>query len=146
MKKAAVVVAALVLFAGACGAGGEASPTTGRPPLDSPPDPGPVPVDDGLDDATRDRVIASTARISGVACGRLSVGSAFAVAHDLLATNAHVIVGVDEIHVDLPDGRRLDGHTAAFDPVADLAVVRVEGAGLVALPLGDADDGTVGRR
>jgi len=130
------------MLAGACG--NDSSSSSGRAPLGSPPDPGPVPDDDGLDDATRQRVVASTARISGVACGRLSVGSAFAVADDLLATNAHVIVGVDEIRVDLPDGRTLTGQPAAFDAVADLALVRVDGAAFVPLPLGDAADDTVG--
>jgi len=148
MRAAALAVCALVvLLSTACG--DTASDTTSdtdvdRPPLDSPPDPGPVPVDDGLDPELRDRVIASTARVAGIACGRTSEGSGFAIADDLLVTNAHVIVGVTEIVVDLVDGRSISARPVAFDADADLAVLRVDTHDLEPLPLGDAADGTTG--
>ena len=143
----AVTLALAVALVGvtACGDdGGGAAPTSTRPPLESPPDPGPVPGDDGLDDETRDAAIASTVRVAGIACGRMSEGSGFAITDSLVATNAHVVVGVDPVQVDLVDGRRLDAEVVAFDAGADRALLRVDAHDLVPLPLGDADDGTVG--
>ncbi|MFQ5557672.1 MAG: trypsin-like peptidase domain-containing protein, partial [Acidimicrobiales bacterium] len=142
----AAVVLAVLLLAEACGVGTSAAPgetPVERPPLDDPPDPGPVPDSDGLSDEARDRMVASTVRISGVACGVEHEGSGFAVGDDLVATNAHVLVGVEEPMIDLVDGRRLEAVIVAFDPVADLAVLRVPGAGLVPFELGTAADGTL---
>lgn len=118
--------------------------TTDRPPLDDPPDPGPVPTTDGLDDEVRARAVAATGRVSGVACGRASVGTAFAVDTDLLVTSAHVLVGVDAVAVELADGTERTGTVVAFDGRSDLAVLHVPGAGLEALAPGDAADGTTG--
>lgn len=143
----AAVVLSVLLLAEACGVGTSAAPgetPVERPPLDDPPDPGPVPDSDGLSDEARDRMVASTVRISGVACGVEHEGSGFAVGDDLVATNAHVLVGVEEPMIDLVDGRRLEAVIVAFDPVADLAVLRVPGAGLVPFELGTAADGTLG--
>ena len=140
----AVAVTVSLVGLGACGDDGGAATTSTRPPLESPPDPGPAPVDDGLDDATRDAAVASTVRVAGIACGRLSEGSGFAITDSLVATNAHVVVGVDPVEVDLLDGRRLEAEVVAWDPVADLALLRVDDHGLDPLRLGDADDGTVG--
>jgi len=47
----------------------------------------------------------------------------------LLITNAHVVEGSSRVMVGLPDGRRVEGRVVGTDPVTDLAVVRLEGAG-----------------
>lgn len=142
MRRLAAVMLAFSMVLAACGS--DASPEPDRPPLGSPPDPGDVPESDGLSDDLRDRVVASTVRVSGVACGRSTEGSGFAVADNLVVTNAHVIVGLDEPTVQLLDGTELSAVPVAFDPVADLAVLRVDGAAFVPLPLGTAPDHTVG--
>jgi S1-C subfamily serine protease len=104
-----------------------------------------VPTDHGLDDETLAAVLASTTAVDGVACGRLASGSGFAVTEDLVVTSAHVVVGIDEIRVHTFDGRTLAATPVAFDPDADLAIVRVDGAGLTPLPLAaDAAPGTTG--
>ena len=55
------------------------------------------------------------------------------------------MVGMEAPEVELADGRRLAAVTVAFDPVNDLAVLRVPGAGLRPLPLSEAaPDGTLG--
>ena len=147
IRLAALVVAASILAA--CGDGGpgeaESAPTSTRPPLASPPNPPDPPDDDGLSDSARDRIAASTVRVSGIACGRLSEGSGFAVADDLIATNAHVVLGLSGPTIETLDGRSLEGRVVAFDGVLDLALIRVDDAGLDPLPLTDeAPDGTTG--
>ena len=144
----AFLLAALLLAA--CGGGGgsddsSAVTTSERPPLASPPNPPDPPDSDGFTDAERDRVAASTVRVTGIACGRLSEGSGFAVADDLFATNAHVVLGVPRPTVETFDGRTLEGEVVAFDGVLDLALIAIDDAEVVPLPLADdAPDGTVG--
>ena len=125
-----------------------AAPTASiRPPLDDPPDPGPVPADHGLPAAELAAAVESSVRVYGPACrGIVREGSGFAVADgDLVVTIAHLMVGMEEPTVELHDGRELAAVLVAFDPVNDLAVLRVEGAGLRPLPLSEAvPDGTVG--
>ena len=100
--------------------------------------------EDGLTANERDDVARSTVRVTGIACGRTTQGSGFAVRRDLVATNAHVLVGVDTPTVELGDGTSLDGEIVAFNVIDDLALIRVRGADFEPLPLGPADDGTVG--
>ena len=125
-----------------------APPTSSiRPPLDDPPDPGPVPADHGLSAAELAAAVESSVRVYGPACrGIVREGSGFAVADgDLVVTIAHLMVGMEEPTVELHDGRKLAAVLVAFDPVNDLALLRVEGAGLRPLPLSEAaPDGTVG--
>ena len=127
---------------------GPAPPTSSvRPPLDDPPDPGPVPADHGFSAAELAAAVESSVRVYGPACrGIVREGSGFAVADgDLVVTIAHLMVGMEEPTVELHDGRELAAVLVAFDPVNDLAVLRVEGAGLRPLPLSEAaPDGTVG--
>ncbi len=142
-----VAVFAVALASPACGggdAGGPGPTTTERPPLDSPPDPGPIPTSHGIDENRLAGLIESTVGVKGVACGRLSTGSGFAISDGVIATNAHVILGVEEIRVTTVDGRELIGTPVAYDPDRDLALVRVEGADLPPLPLGGAVDHTIG--
>ena len=144
-RLASVAFLAIVLTVGACstGAGTDASPTT-RPPLADPPDPGPAPGDHGLSDADVDRLAESTVRVFGIACGRATEGSGFAIADQVIVTNAHVLLGVDQPMIELGSGQRIDATVVAFDGINDLALLRVEDARFEPLTLGDAPDGTVG--
>lgn len=124
-----------------------AAPVSTRPPLDDPPDPGPVPDDHGFTDGELAAAVRSSVRVYGPACrGIVREGSGFAVGDgDLVVTIAHLMVGMHEPTVELHDGRQLDAVLVAFDPVNDLAVLRAAGAGLRPLPLSEAvPDGTVG--
>ena len=122
-------------------------PTSTRPPLDDPPDPGPVPDDHGISAADLAGAVASSVRVAAPACrGIVREGSGFGVGDgDLVVTIAHLMVGMEEPEVELADGRKLAAVTVAFDPDNDLAVLRVPGAGLRPLPLSEAaPDGTLG--
>jgi serine protease Do len=71
-----------------------------------------------------------------------------------IVTNAHVIEGARTVHVELlrlrepgekgsilrPRSRRLPARVVGADLETDLAVLKVEAAGLPALPLGDSDE------
>ena len=83
-------------------------------------------------------------RVTGIACGSTTEGSGFAVGGDLIATNAHVLVGLDTPTIELGDGTSLAGDIVAFNVIDDLALIRVHGADFEPLPLGPAEDGTVG--
>ncbi len=132
----------VALLLGACG--GDDGPASTRPPLESPPNPGEIPADDGLDAARRDEIARSTYRVVGIACGRASEGSGFAVTDTLVATNAHVILGISAPELELANGDRVVTTPVAFDAERDLALLRVDGMVLDPLPLGTAEDQTVG--
>ena len=68
----------------------------------------------------------SVVRVAGQGCGGIVEGSGFVVDKNLVATNAHVIAGINRIVVQDQNGN----HTAIaiwFDPDLDFAVLRVSG-------------------
>jgi serine protease Do len=68
-----------------------------------------------------------------------SMGSGVIVdAQGYILTNEHVIRGATAIKVTLTDGRTFRGALVGADRFTDLAVVKIEGTDLKALPLGDA--------
>jgi S1-C subfamily serine protease len=73
-------------------------------------------------------------------------GSGFVLAQDgLILTNSHVVHKANNIHVSLPDGRRVAAQLIGEDPDTDLAVVRASASGLPALTLGDSQAIKVGQ-
>lgn len=56
-----------------------------------------------------------------------------------IATNYHVVAGAQEILVSLADGRSFPGKVLGVDPATDLAVVKIEAAGLPTANFGDSD-------
>lgn len=81
---------------------------------------------------------ASVGRISGVAqqCGQSQTGSGFAVSPTRVVTNAHVIAGVAEPSVEMPDGQVVTGRAVYFDPGTDLALLAVEPLNAAPVPIG----------
>ncbi|WP_347238884.1 trypsin-like peptidase domain-containing protein [Cyanobium sp. FACHB-13342] len=73
-------------------------------------------------------------------------GSGFLVQADgLILTNAHVVEKSDRVTVGLQDGRRVEGTVVGLDPLTDLAVVKLAGAGpWPVAPLGNSDALQVG--
>jgi S1-C subfamily serine protease len=114
-------------------------------PLDEPADPG-LPPEAGVSPAV-DRVVRrSIVKVSGSACRQVQEGSGWVVAIEgnLVVTNAHVVAGEGETTVEDVDGNRKDALVVAFDPVRDLAVLRVPGLDAPGLPLGPGGEGDVG--
>jgi serine protease Do len=56
----------------------------------------------------------------------------------LIVTNAHVVQGRN-VRVELRDGRAMPARVTNTDPVLDLAILRVDAAGLPAASAGDSD-------
>lgn len=72
-------------------------------------------------------------------------GSGVILSEDgLIVTNHHVIDGADDIVVGLNDNRSVAAELVGSDPATDIAVLRIDSDGLVALPWGDSDDVQVG--
>jgi hypothetical protein len=105
-------------------------------------DTGPPPEASGLRPEVIARVSASTVKVEGVACRMERDGSGFAVAPNLVVTNAHVVAGQQRTTVVRPDGRRLRAQVAVFDPERDLALLDVPDLGQAPLPLANARIGT----
>jgi S1-C subfamily serine protease len=78
----------------------------------------------------------SVVRVLGTACGLGIEGSAWVAAPGYVVTNAHVVAGEDDTVVEV-GGREpnLPAEIVAFDPHDDIAVLRVPGLRLRALPL-----------
>jgi len=62
----------------------------------------------------------------------------------LVVTNHHVIEDADEILVTLTDGREFKATLVGKDPVADIAVIRIDADDLIALRWADSDQLRVG--
>ena len=65
-------------------------------------------------------------------------------AEGYILTNNHVIEGADSLLVKLPDDRELPARLIGADPKTDVAVIKVEGATLPFVTLGDSDRLRVG--
>ena len=76
-----------------------------------------------------------------------SLGSGVIVSKEgHIITNHHVIAGMTEIRVQLPDGRNTAARLIGSDPATDIAVLKIEEKNIEALPLGDSDDLRVGQQ
>ena len=84
--------------------------------------------------------------MEGEACRRLQEGSGFAIATDVVLTNAHVVAGERRTDVLLPSGRRLPAVVVTFDANRDLALLDVPGLGQAPLPLSGAPRPAGGRQ
>jgi serine protease Do/serine protease DegQ len=69
----------------------------------------------------------------------LGSGVVFNASEGLILTNAHVIQGADKITVNLKDGRDAQASVIGADKDSDVAVIKIELAGLSEIPLGDSD-------
>jgi len=62
-----------------------------------------------------------------------------------ILTNHHVIDRMDEVKVQLHDGRTFDARVIGTDPGTDIAVLKIDASDLKPLPLGDSDLVRVGQ-
>ncbi|MBN1476536.1 trypsin-like peptidase domain-containing protein [Candidatus Sumerlaeota bacterium] len=74
------------------------------------------------------------------------VGSGVIIDGDegLIVTNDHVIAGLSELLVTLPDGRQFDATLVGHDSSNDLALLRIPASDLPEIPLGTSDDLMIG--
>ena len=62
-----------------------------------------------------------------------------------ILTNNHVVEGFEEFKVTLPDGRTFRGTLVGGDFFTDLAVLKIDGKNLRALPFGDSSKLAIGK-
>jgi len=73
------------------------------------------------------------------------IGSGVVVSKDgYILTNNHVVDGADEVKVALQDGREFTAKVIGRDPKTDVAVIKVEGKDMPAVPMADSDKVEVG--
>ena len=73
-------------------------------------------------------------------------GSGFILAADgQILTNAHVVEGAEVVEVTLRDGRKFEGQVVGRDALTDVAVVKIEAAGLPTATLGSSDNLVAGQ-
>ena len=56
-----------------------------------------------------------------------------------IVTNNHVVSGASKISVTLNDNSQYDATVVGTDPVTDVAIIKIDGANLPTIPLGDSD-------
>ena len=78
----------------------------------------------------------SVVRVRGNACGLGVEGSGWIVRPGLVATNAHVVAGIDRPVIDQGGKRSYSARVVSFDARNDVAILRV--SGLPGKPLGQA--------
>ncbi len=81
------------------------------------------------------RATDSVVKILGTACGLGVQGSGWVIEPELVATNAHVASGQDDPRIVAPNGQRLRGTIVYLDIGNDMALLRVPGLRVPALPL-----------
>lgn len=79
-------------------------------------------------------------RLFDIPLERRSIGSGVIIdPSGYVLSNEHVVGNADAIEVMLSDGRKFQGKVVGKDPRADMAVIKIEAAGLPAARLGDSD-------
>jgi S1-C subfamily serine protease len=77
--------------------------------------------------------------------GTPAAGTGFVISSDgQIATNAHVVADATNIEVKFADGSTAAANVLGVDRTDDLAVIKVDKAGLTALPLGKSSDLRIG--
>ena len=77
--------------------------------------------------------------------GAQAAGTGFVISSDgQIATNAHVVADATKIEVKFADGSTAAANVLGVDRTDDLAVIKVDKAGLTALPLGRSSDLRIG--
>jgi serine protease Do len=171
---ASLVILVVLLVAASCALPGTtaspapnstpaAVPTSPSPPAAAAPtpiSPSPAPVDSKTPSLfsdfvsviaqVRPSVVAITTEVTGFSrfggtFTQQGAGSGWIIDKDgLIITNNHVVEGANSITVTLEDGRTFSVDTVHTDPVADLAVVKINAQNLPALQLGDSSNLHVG--
>jgi len=96
-------------------------------------------------DVLYDRCIPSVVAVRGYTGLGYTWGSGIVMTEDgYLLTNTHMLDNVDSVEVTLYDGSSYEAKLVGNDPVSDVAVLKIDAAGLVPAQFGDSDALRVG--
>ena len=88
-----------------------------------------------------DRALPSFVSILSFGTVSYNTGSGVILTEDgYVLTNAHVVAGAQEVRVQLTDNRTFDAGLVGFNADEDLAVLKIEAAGLTPAQFGRSDD------
>lgn len=89
-------------------------------------------------DADVQQAAESVVKVVGRAeCDRVLEGSGFVVAEERVMTNAHVVAGVSEPVVQMPDADPMRAEVVMYDPATDAAILAVPGLEVAPLKFAD---------
>ncbi|MFP3883477.1 MAG: S1C family serine protease [Actinomycetota bacterium] len=118
------------------------APTLTAPTATSP---SPTFGDDASVAGVASRVIPSTVAVDTNALLRRGSGSGVVYGEDgYIITNHHVVDGAGDISVVFADGARFPAEVIGTDPVTDIGVLQVQRQDLSPIPVGSADDLSIG--
>jgi Trypsin-like peptidase domain/Colicin V production protein len=84
----------------------------------------------------------SVVKVTSLGCGGLVTGSGFAIGGGFVVTNAHVVSGTYDHHVETPAGDELPATVVYFDPNRDFALLSVPDLQVAARGFASASRGT----
>ncbi len=92
-----------------------------------------------------DKCLPSMVSIEAISSSTYSTGTGIVVTSDgYIVTNAHVVAGASQVRVILWDNEVLDASLVGFDAEEDLAVLKIEAAGLTPAEFGDSSSLRIG--
>lgn len=108
------------------------------------PEVGPPPEQIPVDQAVVAAATESSVNVEAFGCGTGYEGSGFVVGEGLVATNAHVVAGANEIQLRRPDGQVVAAQVHHVDDDRDLALLVAPDIGRPPLPLRPSEVGEGG--
>ena len=85
-----------------------------------------------------DKPAPSIAALTAYSAGMVSTGTGIVLTADgYIVTNAHIIAGAEQVNVTLSDDSLWSAQLVGFEPLEDLAVLKIDASGLTPAQFGD---------
>ncbi len=81
----------------------------------------------------------SVVKIESIGCGGRQYGSGFVIDADIVMTNAHVVAGIKQPTIRTSSNDTATAQVVYFDPVEDIALLKVKDLGLPSLAITEAN-------
>ena len=85
-----------------------------------------------------EKAASSIAALTAYSAGMVSTGTGIVLTADgYIVTNAHIIAGAEQVNVTLSDDSLWSAQLVGFEPLEDLAVLKIDASGLTPAQFGD---------